>query len=437
MRRWILGFVVLAIAAMVAVHAVGIDELVLFGSNQQTQQELRLVGFDSSEPLAAEGVVELTNRKGYDSPSSSVSARRGPLDGVADAVTLVWNDVGYAGLKLEGDGPLDFGPYIGRGALEFDLKVEDLSKGGISFRIGCGKGCNRKLAFLVEGRRLQGQGWQHLAFSLKCFARPGDDFSKVTLPFALDGAGAGEVAVANIRLTATGTATTSCPDYRTQPFTPVPLTHAWPVTKWVSRHEQKLADHRRFRENGQLPELIFIGDSITEGWETTGATVLQRHYARYRPVSLGFSGDHTENVLWRLQQGELEHLAPKVAVVMIGTNNSGDREDAPTATAAGVQRIVEEIRQRLPRTKVLLLAIFPRGAERQDPKRALNDEINRQLVGLADGRTVYFLNINSAFLENDGSVAHSLMPDFLHLNELGYERWASRIDPILLPLLAD
>ena len=94
-----------------------------------------------------------------------------------------------------------------------------------------------------------------------------------------------------------------------------------------------------------------------------------KYYADRNALNLGFSGDRTENVLWRLQNGEIDGIAPKLAVIMIGTNNTGHRSDPPEQIAAGVQAILSELQQRLPDTKVLLLAIFPRGADKDDPMR--------------------------------------------------------------------
>ena len=186
---------------------------------------------------------------------------------------------------------------------------------------------------------------------------------------------------------------------------------------------------------GHGPELVFIGDSITQGWEKEGREVWQRHYAGYHALDLGFGGDRTENVLWRLQHGELDGLAPKVVVLMIGTNNTGHRAEDPVTTAAGIKRLVDEIRQRLPATKVLLLAIFPRGEKPGDSLRDINERVNRIIAGEADGRSVYFLNINAALTEPDGTLSKEVMPDLLHPNAEGYAIWQREMQPLLQELL--
>ena len=140
-------------------------------------------------------------------------------------------------------------------------------------------------------------------------------------------------------------------------------------------------------------------------------------------------------MLWRLQHGALDGLAPKVAVLMIGTNNTGHRAEDPKTTAAGIRRLVEEIRRRLPGTKVLLLAIFPRGEKPDDYLRTLNERVNAQIAAVADGRDVHFLNINAALANPDGTLSREVLPDLLHLSEKGYTIWQREMQPTLGKLL--
>ncbi|WP_431266236.1 platelet-activating factor acetylhydrolase IB subunit [Roseateles chitinivorans] len=217
--------------------------------------------------------------------------------------------------------------------------------------------------------------------------------------------------------------------------TPAAQTLAWTLPWWRPRHEAKLAEVRAMRAAGRSPQLVFIGDSITQGWEAVGQPVWAEHFARHDALNLGFSADKTENVLWRLQQGEIDGIAPKVAVLMIGTNNTGDRRDDPAVTAAGVRRVVDEIRLRLPTTKILLLAIFPRGARPDDAMRAVNTRINARIGAFADGRSVHFLDIGASLMNADGSLSPEVMPDQLHLSEKGYRLWAQAMQPTLSRLL--
>jgi lysophospholipase L1-like esterase len=243
--------------------------------------------------------------------------------------------------------------------------------------------------------------------------------------------------VANIRLVRHGKPNASCPDYRTAAVTPETPVHSWSFDWWMPRHEKKLEEIRKLKEAGKNPQVIFIGDSITEGWEKAGLPVWKRYYEKYDALDLGFGGDHTENVLWRLQHGEIDGIAPKVAVLMIGTNNTGDRQDDPKTTAAGVKRIIEELRQRLPHTKILLLAIFPRDEKPTNFQRRLNERVNGLISDFADGRSVVFLNINATLTNPDGTLSKDVMPDLLHPNEKGYEIWARSMEPVLQKLLSE
>jgi hypothetical protein len=140
-------------------------------------------------------------------------------------------------------------------------------------------------------------------------------------------------------------------------------------------------------------------------------------------------------VLWRLQHGEVDGLAPKVAVLMFGTNNTGHRQEDPKTTAAGIKRNIEELQKRLPDTKILLLAIFPRGEKPDDKLRQINEKINAIIAGFADNQKVFFANLNQAFLQPDGTLSRDIMPDLLHPNEKGYEIWAKAMAPELAKLL--
>src|SRR6056300_1553569 len=123
-------------------------------------------------------------------------------------------------------------------------------------------------------------------------------------------------------------------------------------------------------------------------------------------------------------------------MLMIGTNNTGHRKDPPQASAAGVKRILERIEAKSPQTKVLLLAIFPRAADKNDPQRINNDKTNALLAKLADDRVTY-LDINERFLMPDGTLSKEIMPDLLHPKQKGYAIWAEAIEPTLKDLLGE
>lgn len=134
-----------------------------------------------------------------------------------------------------------------------------------------------------------------------------------------------------------------------------------PDVNWIKRHN---GFTEAIAKNGKDAELLFLGDSITDAWRGKAAQpTWNKYFAPYKALNFGIGGDRTQHVLWRLQHGELEGFRPKVAVLMIGTNNTGS--DSAEQIAAGVTAIVKEIHKQSPNTKVLLLAIFPRPQGRQ------------------------------------------------------------------------
>lgn len=199
---------------------------------------------------------------------------------------------------------------------------------------------------------------------------------------------------------------------------------------WVKRHEGFVAE----AEKGGV-DLLFLGDSITDGWRSKGKTVWDKNYAPRHALNLGIGGDRTQHVLWRMENGELNNLKPKVVVLMIGTNNTGkEKEGKPRNTTPeiieGVTAVVKGLRTKLPDTKILLLAVFPRG-EKGTPIRDQLKEINASLAKLDDGKMITYLDIGPKFLETDGTLSKDIMPDLLHPNEKGYQIWADAMNPTL------
>jgi lysophospholipase L1-like esterase len=234
----------------------------------------------------------------------------------------------------------------------------------------------------------------------------------------------------------------------------------------IPRHKEFL---KRVEQSKGVGDVIFLGDSITHGWE--GQKAWQEHFGSFNPVNLGIGGDQTGHVLWRITDGhELDHLKPKAAVIMIGTNNTGGH--TAEQIAGGIKAIVEELRRQKPDIKVLVLGVFPRGnaadAERKveqiaegvkpineelkkdkpDVKRlnaAVRDlalqrgtipadklnkkipEINAIIAKLDDGKTVFFKDIGKEFLDQNGGLSGEIMPDYLHLSPKGYDIWGKAI----------
>jgi beta-glucosidase len=221
---------------------------------------------------------------------------------------------------------------------------------------------------------------------------------------------------------------TQVPNRKPAAVVPVPQTASW----WTTRHEHTLA---RIHQGGV--DLLLIGDSITQGWADEGRRIWDAYYGRRRAVNLGFNDDRTEHVLWRLEHGEIEGIAPKLAVVMIGTNNTGARHDLAEETTAGIQAILTTLRKGLPGTKILLLGVFPRSPSADDPLRRLNDAINDRLRAYADNRHIFFLDLSRQFLDDRGRLSQDLMPDYLHPSERGYQVWADGMEDVIRKLLGE
>lgn len=199
---------------------------------------------------------------------------------------------------------------------------------------------------------------------------------------------------------------------------------------WMTRFNEKSQECRKT----PACELLFLGDSIIHGFDGGGKSVWEKNYAQRKAINLGFGGDRTEHLLWRIKYGAFENLKPKVAVMMIGTNNTGHLQRPATESAIGVKACLDELRGKLPSTKVLLLAIFPRGKDASDPLRMINDKINAIISGYADGVDVHYMDISKVFLDEQGLLPKEVMPDALHPNAEGYERWAKAIAPKLKEL---
>jgi lysophospholipase L1-like esterase len=201
-----------------------------------------------------------------------------------------------------------------------------------------------------------------------------------------------------------------------------------PLNRDIPRHKQFLA----IAKKGDV-DVLFLGDSITHGWE--GQKAWKKSFAPLKAANFGIGGDQTGHVLWRITEGkELEGITPKVAVLMIGTNNSG--RDSAEQIAEGIKLIVKTIHEKSPTTKVLLLGIFPRGVKGGTAIREKLASINKIVAKLDDGgKTVKYLDIGDKFLEPDGSLSKDIMPDALHLSARGYEIWAEAITPTLKEML--
>ena len=189
-------------------------------------------------------------------------------------------------------------------------------------------------------------------------------------------------------------------------------------------HQEKL----REAKNGKI-DFVMIGDSITHSWSKYPSV-----FKGVNLLNLGFPGDRTQNVLWRIENGALDGISPKLVTLMIGTNNMHDTKkaypaDKPQDIFTGIQAIVTEVRTRLPKSKVVVFSVFPRkeGSENERAK-----EVNAMLPQLADGKYVSHIDLNPFFTTEKGQQNKVLYNrDLLHLNDRGYLAWGKALDPLL------
>jgi lysophospholipase L1-like esterase len=210
---------------------------------------------------------------------------------------------------------------------------------------------------------------------------------------------------------------------------PAPLSFP---TNWTSQHETFVAQAKQ----GGI-DLLFLGDSITAGWKWTGwgLNVWNKIYAPLHAADFGIGYNRTQNVLWQIDHGELEGIHPKVVVLLIGTNNMGNEDNGKPRNSlpeivGGVTAIVNDVRIKLPQSKVLLIGVFPRG-DKDDPIREQVKELNLQIANLADGKMVRFLDINPKLIAPDGTISANFRRDLLHPKEQGYQVWADTMQSTL------
>ncbi|MEJ1973591.1 MAG: GDSL-type esterase/lipase family protein [Lacunisphaera sp.] len=219
---------------------------------------------------------------------------------------------------------------------------------------------------------------------------------------------------------------------------PVDASSATPKTgnaRFFELHEQFLA-----RGKAGPIGVLFLGDSITEGW-TKAPHIWDHYYARWQPANFGIGGDQTQHVIWRIENGELDGISPKVVVLMIGTNNTGSY--TAEQIAAADRKIVGLIQTHLPATKILVLAVFPRGPRKMrdgqleawEKRMEIIHAVNADLAKLDNGTTVRFLDLNARFFGNDGTIPNIIMPDQLHPNAAGYQLWAEAMQPLLTEMM--
>ncbi|MEC7725322.1 MAG: GDSL-type esterase/lipase family protein [Planctomycetota bacterium] len=225
-------------------------------------------------------------------------------------------------------------------------------------------------------------------------------------------------------------AMSTCPaqqDAKSPAITPQPRAEEW----WVKRHAEKVAEMGK----GGI-DLLMVGDSITQNFESVGAEVWKEHFEPRKAINLGFGGDRTNHVLWRLDNLPKLKTAPKAAVVLIGTNNICWGSDTPRQAAVGVQAVARKLHATYPETKIMVLGVFPRRRDKDHAHRKEIDELNSYLPALLrDVDNATFKDIGSAFLDDKGRLSKEMMPDTTHPSARGHEIWAEAIAPELDKML--
>ena len=198
------------------------------------------------------------------------------------------------------------------------------------------------------------------------------------------------------------------------------------IARWQEMHAEDVA----IAAKGGV-DLLFLGDSITEGWP---AATWESNFAAYKPANFGIGGDRTENLRWRLLNGATGKLDPRVVVIMIGVNNFGHGDDSAGDVYLGVKAVIEDVKASFSKARIVLLGILPYGEKADDPGRQKAIDANILIASLAEDPAVDFHDIGAAFLQVDGSISPEVMADFLHPTEKGYDIFAKEMGPILLEL---
>ena len=197
--------------------------------------------------------------------------------------------------------------------------------------------------------------------------------------------------------------------------------------RWEARAN---ADTAKAAAQAASIDVVFDGDSITDGWQGAGRKVWSEDFAKYHPFDFGISGDTTQNLLWRLAHGQAQGLHPKVIFLMIGTNDMR-YTSTPQEIADGVNTVIQQYRKLCPDAVIVLQAIFPRAASSTDPYRLKVNATNAVLSKLGDGSKVIYLDFGAKFLAPDGTLSKEIMGDLLHPTAKGYQIWADAILPTL------
>jgi len=215
----------------------------------------------------------------------------------------------------------------------------------------------------------------------------------------------------------------------------------WGKDDWWTQFEKM----NRIAKTHPDIELLFLGDSITQGWtgavdrlaHPDGKRLFDRCFGRWKTAAFGLSGDRTEHILFRIRRGNVDGLHPKVIVLLIGVNNINARHDPGAWVAEGTARIVETLRRKTPDARIVLLGCFPTNADSSSWNRQQVNILHEKIRPLADGERVIYLDLRKQFLLPNGDLNFTLMRrDGIHLKQAGFKVWAKAMTPVIEPLLS-
>lgn len=198
----------------------------------------------------------------------------------------------------------------------------------------------------------------------------------------------------------------------------------------VERWHQMFAEQAARAARGDV-DVMFVGDSLTEMWPKA---LWDKHFGALKAANFGIGGDHTGNVLWRLQDPAVAALKPRVVVLMIGVNNINLCNEGADEVFAGIQAVVAKLRLQYPQARILLNAVLPEGAPESEERRRIIS-LNRKVQTLGDGKKVFYHDYGAVFIGEGGVLSRELQPDLLHFSEKGYQLLADAIRPDIEALL--
>ena len=215
-------------------------------------------------------------------------------------------------------------------------------------------------------------------------------------------------------------------------YPPTPQNQIWlHREEWLEKHQLLINKTIKYKDT----KVIFLGDSITESWLYEGKVYWNKEFDQYKPLNLGIGGDEIQHLHWRLLNCEGDNTNPNVVVVLIGTNNIGNAGHSGEITIELYSDLLDHIKTKWPRAHILVNTIFPRDRFPRSPFRIEIETVNEALRSWSNEGKFYLLDLYEKFMELDGTISDKIMPDFLHLSKLGYEKWVRNLKPSIEALL--